>query len=79
MLCYVPPWRSDPVDPRAIPVDSLTGEQLAATFAYVTGVPGTRIPMSRAELRSVVTGFGRDCAARFPFLADRDLYARDRL
>lgn len=58
--------------------DSLTGDEIAATFAQVTGTPSTYIPMPHDDLRAAVPDFGHDYAAMFQFFAHRDLYARDR-
>ncbi|MER0443512.1 NmrA family NAD(P)-binding protein [Streptomyces sp. Edi4] len=58
--------------------DSLTGDEIAATFAHVTGVPSTYLPMPHAELHAAVAEFSHDYAAMFQFFADRDVYTQDR-
>ncbi|MGW2815707.1 NmrA family NAD(P)-binding protein [Streptomyces sp. NPDC001415] len=71
-------WQSWGARDLAVIGDSLTGDEIAATFARVTGTPSTYIPMPHDELRAAVPDFGHDYAAMFQFFADRDLYARDR-
>ncbi|GAA1931037.1 hypothetical protein [Streptantibioticus ferralitis] len=58
--------------------DSLTGDEIAATFAQVTGTPSTYTPMPQGDLRAAIPDFGHDYAAMFQFFADRDLCTRDR-
>lgn len=71
-------WQSWGARDLAVIGDSLTGEEIAAAFARVTGTPSRYAPMPYDELRAAVPGFSHDYAAMFRFFADRDLYARDR-
>ncbi|MFD7586250.1 NmrA family NAD(P)-binding protein [Kitasatospora sp. NPDC059811] len=71
-------WQSWGARDLAVIGDSLTGDEIAATFAQVTGTPSTYLPMPHDDLRTAVPGFSHDYAAMFRFFADRDLYARDR-
>ncbi|MEU1188278.1 NmrA family NAD(P)-binding protein [Streptomyces sp. NPDC005859] len=71
-------WQSWGARDLAVIGDSLTGDEIAATFAHVTGTPSTYIPMPHDDLRAAIPDFGHDYAAMFQFFADRDLYARDR-
>ncbi|MFH9229338.1 NmrA family NAD(P)-binding protein [Streptomyces lydicus] len=71
-------WQSWGTRDLAVIGDSLTGDEIAATFAQVTGTPSTYIPMPHDDLRAAVPDFGHDYVAMFQFFADRDLYARDR-
>ncbi|MFB6566240.1 NmrA family NAD(P)-binding protein [Streptomyces noursei] len=71
-------WQSWGARDLAVIGDSLTGDAIAATFARVTGVPSSYLPMPHDELRAAVADFGHDYAAMFQFFADRDLCARDR-
>ncbi|MEU6328811.1 NmrA family NAD(P)-binding protein [Streptomyces sp. NPDC047049] len=71
-------WQSWGARDLAVIGDSLTGREIAAAFAQVTGTPSTYIPMPHDELRATIPGFGHDYAAMFQFFANRDLYTRDR-
>ncbi|WP_329574993.1 hypothetical protein OG500_00120 [Kitasatospora sp. NBC_01250] len=71
-------WQAWGARDLAVIGDSLTGDEIAATFARVTGTPSTYVPVPHEELRSAVPDFGHDYAAMFRFFADRDLYTRDR-
>ncbi|WP_369382887.1 NmrA family NAD(P)-binding protein [Streptomyces sp. cg36] len=71
-------WQSWGARDLAVIGDSLTGNEIAATFTRVTGTPSTYVPMPHADLHAVVPDFSHDYAAMFQFFADRDLYARDR-
>lgn len=71
-------WQSWGARDLAVIGDSLTGDEIAATFARVTGTPSVYATMSHDELRAAIPDFGHDYAAMFQFFADRDLYARDR-
>ncbi|MCX5387589.1 NmrA family NAD(P)-binding protein [Streptomyces sp. NBC_00083] len=71
-------WQSWGSRDLAVIGDSLTGDEIAAVFARVTGVPSTYAPMSHDDLCATVPDFGHDYAAMFQFFADRDLYSRDR-
>ncbi|WP_410652327.1 NmrA family NAD(P)-binding protein [Amycolatopsis sp. cmx-4-54] len=71
-------WQSWGARDLAVIGDSLVGDEIAATFARVTGVPSSYLPMSQDELRAAVPGFSHDYLAMFQFFADRDLYAQDR-
>ncbi|MFD7104839.1 NmrA family NAD(P)-binding protein [Streptomyces celluloflavus] len=71
-------WQSWGARDLAVIGDSLTGDEIAATFTRVTGTPSTYIPMPHDDLRAAVPDFGHDYAAMFQFFADRDLYGRDR-
>ncbi|WP_443033779.1 hypothetical protein [Streptomyces sp. CA2R101] len=71
-------WQSWGARDLAVIGDSLTGGEIAAAFAQVTGTPSTYIPMPHDELRATIPDFGHDYAAMFQFFANRDLYTRDR-
>ncbi|MFF4814280.1 NmrA family NAD(P)-binding protein [Kitasatospora sp. NPDC001309] len=71
-------WQSWGARDLAVIGDSLTGDEIAATFTRVTGTPSTYVPMPHEELRAARPVFGHDYAAMFRFFADRDLYTRDR-
>ncbi|MBP0457951.1 NmrA family NAD(P)-binding protein [Streptomyces montanisoli] len=71
-------WQSWGARDLAVIGDSLTGDEIAAVFARVTGTPSTYVPMPHDELRAAVPDFGHDYAAMFRFFADRDVCARDR-
>ncbi|UNS97898.1 NmrA family NAD(P)-binding protein [Streptomyces tubbatahanensis] len=71
-------WQSWGARDLAVIGDSLTGDEIAATFARVTGTPSTYLPMPHDDLHAAVPDFSHDYAAMFQFFADRDLYARDR-
>ncbi|QUQ64412.1 NmrA family NAD(P)-binding protein [Kutzneria sp. CA-103260] len=71
-------WQSWGARDLAVIGDSLTGDEIAATFAQVTGTPSTYVPMSHDDLRAAVPDFGHDYAAMFRFFAERDVYAQDR-
>ncbi|MFE7660044.1 NmrA family NAD(P)-binding protein [Streptomyces celluloflavus] len=71
-------WQSWGARDLAVIGDSLTGDEIAATFTRVAGTPSTYIPMPHDDLRAAVPDFGHDYAAMFQFFADRDLYGRDR-
>lgn len=71
-------WQSWGARDLAVIGDSLTGDEIAATFARVTGIPSTYTPMAHDDLRAAVPDFGHDYVAMFQFFADRDLYTRDR-
>ncbi|WP_331744217.1 NmrA family NAD(P)-binding protein [Kitasatospora sp. NBC_01300] len=71
-------WQSWGARDLAVIGDSLTGDEIAATFAQVTGTPSTYVPMPHDDLRTAAPGLSHDYAAMFRFFADRDLYARDR-
>lgn len=71
-------WQGWGARDLAVIGDSLTGDEIAAIFAQVTGVPSTYVPMPHDDLRAAVPDFGHDYVAMFQFFADRDLYARDR-
>ncbi|MGV9855964.1 NmrA family NAD(P)-binding protein [Streptomyces sp. NPDC003442] len=71
-------WQSWGARDLAVIGDSLTGDEIAATFARVTGVPSAYTPMPHDDLRAALPDFGHDYVAMFQFFADRDLYTRDR-
>ncbi|MFE4022092.1 NmrA family NAD(P)-binding protein [Streptomyces sp. NPDC059101] len=71
-------WQSWGARDLAVIGDSLTGDEIAATFTHVTGTPSTYLPMPHDELHATVPDFSHDYAAMFRFFADRDLYHRDR-
>ncbi|WP_263406812.1 NmrA family NAD(P)-binding protein [Streptomyces kanamyceticus] len=71
-------WQSWGARDLAVIGDSLTGDEIAAAFARVTGTPSAYVPMPHDELHAAVPDFSHDYAAMFQFFADRDLYARDR-
>ncbi|MFG3280742.1 NmrA family NAD(P)-binding protein [Streptomyces sp. NPDC048111] len=71
-------WQSWGARDLAVIGDSLTGDEIAAAFTRVTGIPSSYVPLPHSELRAAVPEFGHDYAAMFRFFADRDLYARDR-
>ncbi|WP_079176787.1 NmrA family NAD(P)-binding protein [Streptomyces sp. MUSC 14] len=71
-------WQSWGARDLAVIGDSLTGNEIAATFTQVTGTPSTYIPMPHDDLHAAVPDFGHDYAAMFRFFAARDLYARHR-
>ncbi|MGW2230363.1 NmrA family NAD(P)-binding protein [Streptomyces formicae] len=71
-------WQSWGARDLAVIGDSLTGDEIAAAFARVTGTPSAYVPMPHDELHAAVPDFGHDYAAMFQFFADRDLCARDR-
>ncbi|WP_328332800.1 NmrA family NAD(P)-binding protein [Streptomyces sp. NBC_00455] len=71
-------WQSWGARDLAVIGDSLTGDEIAATFARATGVPSAYTPMPHDELLAAVPDFAHDYAAMFQFFADRDLYTRDR-
>ncbi|MEU8872292.1 NmrA family NAD(P)-binding protein [Streptomyces javensis] len=71
-------WQSWGARDLAVIGDSLTGDEIAATFARVTGIPSAYAPMPHDELRAAVPDFGHDYVAMFQFFADRDLRTRDR-
>ncbi|MEU8966907.1 NmrA family NAD(P)-binding protein [Streptomyces sp. NPDC048491] len=71
-------WQSWGARDLAVIGDSLTGDEIAAAFARVTGSSSTYVPMPRDELHAAVPDFGHDYAAMFQFFAERDVYARDR-
>ncbi|MFE7116197.1 NmrA family NAD(P)-binding protein [Streptomyces sp. NPDC057654] len=71
-------WQSWGARDLAVIGDSLTGDEIAAAFTRVTGVPSTYTPMTHAELQDAVPRFAHDYAAMFQFFADRDVYERDR-
>ncbi|TMU99176.1 NmrA family NAD(P)-binding protein [Streptomyces sp. DASNCL29] len=71
-------WQSWGARDLAVIGDSLTGDEIAATFARITGIPSTYTPMPHDDLRAAIPDFGHDYVAMFQFFADRDLYTRDR-
>ncbi|NGO68616.1 NmrA family NAD(P)-binding protein [Streptomyces boncukensis] len=71
-------WHSWGARDLAVIGDSLTGDEIAATFTQVTGVPSSYLPMPHDDLRTAVPDFSHDYAAMFQFFADRDLYTQDR-
>ncbi|MGW5444405.1 NmrA family NAD(P)-binding protein [Streptomyces asiaticus] len=71
-------WQSWGARDLAVIGDSLTGDEIAATFARVTGVPSAYTPMPHDDLRAAIPDFGHDYVAMFQFFADRDLCTRDR-
>ncbi len=71
-------WQSWGARGLAVIGDSLTGDEIAATFARVTGIPSAYVPMPPEELRAVVPDFSHDYEAMFQFFANRDLYTQDR-
>lgn len=71
-------WQSWGARDLAVIGDSLTGNEIAATFTRVTNIPSAYIPIAAQELMAVVPEFGHDYAAMFQFFADRDLINCDR-
>ncbi|GAA1114564.1 MULTISPECIES: NmrA family NAD(P)-binding protein [Streptomyces violaceusniger group] len=71
-------WQSWGARDLAVIGDSLTGDEIAAAFARVTGIPSAYAPMPHDELRAALPDFGHDYVAMFQFFADRDLRTRDR-
>ncbi|MET1074110.1 MAG: NmrA family NAD(P)-binding protein, partial [Umezawaea sp.] len=62
----------------AVAADSLTGEEIAAAFERVTGIPAAYVPVPLDVIRSSIPDFGHDLAAMFEFFQARDVVGLDR-
>ncbi len=71
-------WQSWGARDLAVVADSLTGQDIAAAFERVTGVPTAYVPVPLDALRASVPGVGHDFAAMFQFFQEHDLMGLDR-
>ncbi|GAA4526323.1 NmrA/HSCARG family protein [Amycolatopsis samaneae] len=71
-------WQSWGSRDLAVVGDSLSGEQIAATFERVTGTPSAYTPLPPHVLRSSIPDTGHDFAAMFRFFQEREVAERDR-
>ncbi|PXX57392.1 uncharacterized protein YbjT (DUF2867 family) [Nocardia tenerifensis] len=71
-------WQSWGARDLAVAADSLTGDEIAATFEQVTGTPCRYRPIPPDDLRSSMPGVGHDYAAMFRFFQTRDILGLDR-
>ncbi|MFD2421085.1 NmrA/HSCARG family protein [Amycolatopsis pigmentata] len=71
-------WQSWGGRDLAVTADSLTGDEIAATFERVTGTPCGYRPMPLEVLRSARPEVGHDYAAMFRFFQERDVLGQDR-
>ncbi|MDJ1133041.1 NmrA/HSCARG family protein [Streptomyces iconiensis] len=61
-----------------VAADSLTGDEIAAAFERVTGVPSAYEAVELDEFARSIPGVGHDLAAMFAFFQERDILSRDR-
>jgi uncharacterized protein YbjT (DUF2867 family) len=71
-------WQSWGTRDLAVTAESLTGDEIAAAFEKVTGIPASYQAMPLDDLRTTIPEVGHDYAAMFEFFQERDLAARDR-
>ncbi|MEV0405489.1 NmrA/HSCARG family protein [Actinoallomurus sp. NPDC050550] len=71
-------WQSWGSRDLAVTGDSLTGEEIAATFERVTGTPCGYNPVPLDVLRSSIPDVGHDYSAMFQFFQARDVFGLDR-
>jgi uncharacterized protein YbjT (DUF2867 family) len=58
--------------------ESVSGEEIAATFERITGIPAAYVPISPDIIRSLLPGIGHDLANMFEFFTDFDVAGRTR-
>jgi uncharacterized protein YbjT (DUF2867 family) len=58
--------------------EGLTGDQIAATFERITGIPAAYQPVSPDAIRASIPRIGHDIAAMFEFFLDYDVADRAR-
>lgn len=62
----------------AVVAEGLTGDEIAATFERVTGIPAAYQAVPPAALRDTVPAIGHDLAAMYQFFIDHDVVGRAR-
>ncbi len=71
-------WQAWGARDLAVAADSLTGDEIAATFARVTGQAAAYEPVPLDAVRATTGEFGHDFAAMFEFFQNHDVVGRDR-
>ncbi|GAA1022075.1 MULTISPECIES: NmrA/HSCARG family protein [Amycolatopsis] len=71
-------WQSWGARDLSVSADSLTGNEIAETFARVTGTPARYEDLPLDELRTSIPDVGHDYAGMFGFFQQHDVAAHDR-
>ncbi|HEX7304802.1 NmrA/HSCARG family protein [Lentzea sp.] len=71
-------WQAWGARDLAVAADSLTGDQIAATFERVTGRAAAYVPVPLDAVRSGMGDLGHDFAAMFEFFQTHDVVGRER-